>query len=139
MHGELGDDEVLREVEVAQRRPRFVDLLAAVDAVAMQQRDVRAIRGALGPENGLTKTSQVTVRVVHDEEHAGIRGDPPRGSRDAQAKRWQRRGHRAQALEVGRLVDDGQVRLHRGGLLRIVLPRVDDRRGQVFEIPVERQ
>src|SRR5207245_10683854 len=38
---------------------------------------------------------------------------------EAQAKRWQRRGHRAQALEVGRLVDDGQVRLHRGGLLRI--------------------
>src|SRR5439155_16558242 len=55
VHDELGEDEVLSEVEVAQRRPRFIDLLPAVDAVAMQQRDVRAIGRELGAKHAITE------------------------------------------------------------------------------------
>jgi HSP20 family protein len=49
-------------------------------------------------------------------------------------------GRFARVVRVGGAVDASRARaVARGGLLRIVVPRVEERRGQVFEIPVERE
>jgi HSP20 family protein len=48
-------------------------------------------------------------------------------------------GRFARVVRVGGAVDASRARaVARAGVLRISLPRVDERRGQAFEIPVER-
>ncbi len=68
MDDELRNNEILSQFEIAQRGPRFGELLRAAHAVAMEERDMRAIRGALRAEHGLAEPSQVAVRIVDDKE-----------------------------------------------------------------------
>src|SRR6185503_15700671 len=127
VHDELFDDEVLSEVHIPERRPRLIELLLAVDAVAMQERDVSAVRRALGAEQGLAEPSQVTLRVVHDEKETGVGRDPARGARDPQTERRRQPGDGDQPLYVDQLIDHRHVRLDGHRLLRIpAMPELVD-------------
>ena len=119
MHDEFFDDELLIEDEIAKRRPRFIDLLLAADAVAMEKRDVRSERRALWAEHGFAEAPEVTLRIFDDEEEAGIRREPPCGTRDPQPERGHGGGDRHEPLKIGRFVDHRHVRFDRRGRLGI--------------------
>jgi hypothetical protein len=119
VHDQFSDDELLIEDEIAYRRPRFVDLLLAADAVAMEKRDMRSEHPSLRAKNGFAEAPEVALRIFDDQEEARVGRQPSCGPRDPQPERGHRGSDRDEPLEVSRLIDHRYVRLDRRGRLRI--------------------